>query len=112
MKLTIVHDEIFQDGVRVGHLAGRPEVYVYIIAGEFKAVPVARFKRYLRKETAKTLAKNWVKFVFSRMAAKDILEKLEPADYTKRVSPMQLAWDLGMPKETPKSSGDGESKLF
>jgi len=105
-KVTILNGyAILVDGVQVGHLDGRKEVYVVLgSSATSNGISVARFKRYLHKSTAKTLATRWVKFVFARMSADEVLNRLHAVDFNKRVTPMQLAWDLGMPKpERPVS---------
>jgi acylphosphatase len=91
--------EIVVDGTVVGRLDGRPEVYV-VLNGQPRAV--ARFKRYLNKASARQLATRWVKFVLARLTVAEVLEKIgDDVPFEKRVSPMQLAWDLGMPKPSP-----------
>jgi hypothetical protein len=81
------------DGQVVGKLDGTKETYV-VLGTE----SVARFKRYLNKASAKTLATRWVKFVLARLTVAEVIERLNNPDFNKRVTPMQLAWDLGMPK--------------
>lgn len=102
-KVTIANGyEIMVDGVRVGHLEGRSEVYVILGSkADFSArgESVARFKRYLNKATAKALATRWVKFVLARMTATEVIEKIgfnQP--FEKRITPLALAYELGYPK--------------
>jgi len=99
-KVTIQNGyEILVDGVKVGQLEGRGETWVILgNKNGNRGIAVARFKRYLHKSTAKTLATRWVKFVLARMSVDEVLNRLHFVDFNKRVTPMHLAWELGYPK--------------
>jgi hypothetical protein len=104
-KVTIENGyEIKVDGIHAGRLDGRGEVYVVLGSTADwtkRGEAVARFKRYLNKSTAKTIASRWVKFVLARMTVAEVLEKIgNNVPFEKRVTPMQLAYDLGYPKPT------------
>jgi hypothetical protein len=100
-KVTILNGyEILVNSVRVGHLDGRKEIYVVLgSSATSNGISVARFKRYLHKSSARTLATRWVKFVLARMSVDEVLNRLHFVDFNKRVTPMQLAWDLGLPRQ-------------
>jgi hypothetical protein len=100
MKVTIQDGyKIMVDGVQIGRFDGRKEVYVILGGALEHGTCIARFKRYLNKQTARSMATRWCKFVFSRLTADEVIDRLglNSTDFS-RATPMQVAWDLGYPK--------------
>lgn len=91
---------IHVDGVQVGRLEGRGEIYVILgCDANFtrRGEAVARFKRYLRKETARTLASRWVKHVLARVSWEEVVKAIgfnQPFT-ADRVSPLKYAENMG-----------------
>lgn len=83
--ITTCYWVIKANGQEIGYISGgRTECYVGVGQGQSRR-PVARFKRYLRKETSPTLAKAWAKKVFSKLTPDEVVQALGSAN------PVELA---------------------
>ena len=71
-KVTFQQDQVLVNGVVVGELSGRGEVYIRLLNSKNEMVTVARFKY----RSPKAGAKHWLKFVLDRWTTATLVELL------------------------------------
>jgi hypothetical protein len=104
--IKITEGVIFKNGVEVGRLSGRGEVYVELKADNGTVHPVARFK-YMR---SKASAVAWVKFILCHYEPAELVDILFFRN-AEQTSPLELAEKHGYESPNKKFAREMNEKL-